>query len=97
MIKNIIIAKKLSREKAIRVEPYSKIKLTNKGLAEAKRIMHNHRVIEVFFRKILNYDMAKIHEEAHKLEHAFSEESMRRLDDFLKNPKRSPYGKSIPH
>lgn len=89
--------KKLASELLVDAKPYSKIKFTKKGLDEAKRIMHNHRVIEVFLKKVLKYDINKVHEEAHRLEHAFSEESIKRLDELVKNPKKSPFGKDIPH
>ncbi len=89
--------KKLIRKKYLRAEPYSNIYFTKKGLKEAKRIMHNHRVIEVFLKDILNCDLRKVHEEAHKLEHTFSEYTIKKLDKFLSNPMISPYGKPIPH
>jgi len=88
--------KKLAENGYIKFSPYSKIFFTSKGLKEAQRIMHNHRVIEVFLKKILEYNLSKIHEEAHRLEHAFSEESIKRLDKFLNHPTRSPYGHDIP-
>ena len=95
--------KKLSSKGYVEAKPYSNIFLTKKGFNEAKKVMHNHRVIEVFLKNVLKYEInkphkkSKIHEEAHKLEHAFSEESIKRLDSFLKDPKKSPYGKEIPH
>lgn len=87
--------KKLAKEGFLKVKPYSKIFFTKKGLREAKRITHNYRVIGVFLKDILKYDLNKIHKEAHKLEHAFSEESIRRLDKFLGDPKRCPHGEII--
>lgn len=89
--------KKMLDKGYIRFKPYSNIYFTKKGLNEAISIMHNHRVIEVFLKKVLRYDLSKVHAEAHKLEHAFSEESIKRLDLFLKNPKISPHGNIIPH
>ena len=88
---------KLVKKGFVKANPYSNISFTKKGLKESKRVMHNHRVIEVFLRDILKYDLSKVHEEAHRLEHAFSEESIKRLDKFLGNPKISPLGKLIPH
>jgi DtxR family Mn-dependent transcriptional regulator len=110
-IKSIDIAKKLEitkpsvtqminkfkEQELVKSKPYSRIKLTNKGLKEAKRIMHNHRVIEVFLKKVLKYEIKNVHDEANRLEHAFSEESIRRIDSLLSNPKKSPHGKEIPH
>ena len=89
--------KKLVKGRLVKADPYSDIFFTEKGLKEARRIMHNHRIIEVFLKNILKYDLRKVHEEAHRLEHAFSEESIRRLDKFLNHPKQSPAGKTIPH
>ncbi len=89
--------KKLVSQKYLKAKAYSRVHLTKKGLNKARRIMHNHRVIEVFLAKILNYDINKVHEEAHKLEHAFSEKAIKRLDKFHKNPKISPMGIKIPH
>lgn len=89
--------KKFVQEGYIKFTPYSKIFFTSKGLKEAQRVMHNHRVIEVFLKNILKYASSKVHEEAHRLEHAFSEESIKRLDKYLNNPKKSPQGKIIPH
>ena len=89
--------KKLISKKYLKAKPYSNIYFTKRGLKEAKRVMHNHRVIEVFLRNILGCDIRKIHEEAHQLEHTFSEYTIKKLDKFLDNPKVSPFGKPIPH
>lgn len=89
--------KKLTDQKYLKSKPYSKVFLTSKGFNEARKITHNHRVIEVFLKDVLNYDMTKVHVEAHRLEHAFSDESIKRLDDFLNNPNLSPFGRFIPH
>ncbi len=88
---------KLISKKYLKSKPYSNIYFTEKGLKEAKRIMHNHRVIEVFLKNILNCNLGRIHEEAHHLEHTFSEYTIKKLDKFLNNPKVSPMGKKIPH
>jgi DtxR family transcriptional regulator, Mn-dependent transcriptional regulator len=88
--------KNLCNEKLIVTEPYSKIQFTKKGFKEARRMMYIHRVIEVFLKKVLKYDIDKVHEEAHRLEHAFSQKSIDRLDEFLNKPKKSPHGRIIP-
>ena len=109
-IKSIRVAKDLSISRAsvsamirrliskryLMAKPYSKIHFTKKGFQEAKRIMHDHRVIEVFLKDVLKYNLKDVHEEAHRLEHAFSEESIKRLDNFLNHPKKSPFGREIP-
>jgi len=87
--------KKLAKQGFLKVKPYSNIFFTKKGLKEAKRITHNFRVIGVFLKEVLKYDIDDIDEEAHRLEHAFSEKSIRRLDKFLGDPKRCPHGEVI--
>ncbi|MBN1502151.1 metal-dependent transcriptional regulator [Candidatus Woesearchaeota archaeon] len=88
--------KKLAKLGYINTSPYSNIFLTTKGLRKAKRLSHDYRVIGVFLNKILKYnDLEKVDEEAHRLEHAFSKESIKRLDTFLNNPKKCPHGKII--
>lgn len=87
--------KKLQAEGLLVKRQYASLKLTPKGESLARRLTAKHRIIEVFLKKILAYKK-DIHEEAHKLEHAFSDKSVRRLKKFLKNPKICPHGKKIP-
>ncbi len=88
--------KKLATEQYIRWERYKKIHFTKKGLHFAQKVMYVHRVIEVFLVDILNVPLEFVHEEAHRLEHAFSYETVKRLDRFLQNPSTSPSKKEIP-
>lgn len=87
--------KKLTNLNYLKSEPYSKIFFTKKGLTYAKKLIHNHRIIEVFLRNILELDVADIHKEAHILEHAFSDKVIKKLNLFLNNPQMSPYRKKI--
>lgn len=91
------MVKKLAKEGYVIADRYAKIFLTELGKKEARKVMHKHRVIEVFLTDVLGHDIKKVHEEAHKLEHAFSDESIEKLDNLLNNPKLSPMGKRIPH
>lgn len=89
--------KKLAEDKLIESNPYSNICLTSIGYKKAKKSVYNYRVIEVFLKKILDYQNndVKLRHEAHKLEHAFSDKSIKKLDNFLKNPKKCPHGNKI--
>lgn len=88
--------KKLSKVSLVRLNPYSQVFLTSRGLKIAKKITHDYRVIGVFLRDILGYrSLKKLSQEAHELEHAFSQASIKRLDKFLDNPKKCPHGKII--
>jgi len=88
--------RKLARQKYIRIQPYSKVSLTSRGLKEAKKLTFKHRIMEVFLRDILNVSKKDIHNEAHKLEHCVSDEVIKKIAKFLNNPKHNPSGKKIP-
>jgi DtxR family transcriptional regulator, Mn-dependent transcriptional regulator len=87
--------RKLANKRYIAMKPYSNIFLTNKGMEEAKRITRNHRVIEVFLTKIIGCHIDMMTDEAHKLEHAFSQATIDKLNSILNSPKRCPHGKKI--
>lgn len=87
--------KRLKAEGLVDYEPYSKVFLTQDGKKRAKLITHNYRVIGVFLTKILDYHADEIEQEAHLLEHAFSQDSIHRLEAYLGNPELCPHGSSI--
>ena len=88
--------RKLTADKLINSELYGKITLTKKGFSHAKDITRKHRIIEVFLTEILKIKLEKVHEEAHRLEHAFSDESIESICKMIKNTKNCPHGKKIP-
>ena len=90
-----IMLRKLKKSGLVRTTPYSRLHFTGRGMEEAKRIIFKHRVVEVFLQKVLGYGPEDAHSEAHRLEHVFSDESIRRLNSFLDNPERCPHGNII--
>jgi DtxR family Mn-dependent transcriptional regulator len=88
--------KKLKRDKLIKMAPYSEIILTAKGLKEAKKITFKHRITETFLKETLGFENNRVHREAHKIEHALSDEVAQSLATLLKNPKFCPCGHPIP-
>ena len=88
--------RKLTDEDLINSELYGKVKLTNKGKKIAIEMTRKHRIIEVFLKEILKIKGKKIHEEAHLLEHAFSDESIEALSNLIDNKISCPHGKKIP-
>ena len=88
--------KSLDKEGMIKYKKYSKINFTKKGLDKASNLTARHRIIETFLKKMLGMNSEKIHDEAHRLEHAFSDESISKLRKLLGNPKTDPHGKPIP-
>lgn len=75
--------------------PYTGVSLTKKGREEAIKLTYKHRLIEVFLNQVLKMPISKVHAEAHKLEHACSDEVIKRLADFLNNPTTDPHGTEI--
>ena len=90
------MVKELSREGLISHKRYSSLNFTPKGRKIAKKLTSKHRLIELFLKKILRIQSKRIHEEAHRLEHAFSDDSINRIKKLLGNPKKDPHGKPIP-
>lgn len=88
--------KKMNDESLVKMKPYSSFSLTAKGLREAEKLTYKHRVIEVFLVNSLKLKRSSVHREAHQLEHALSDEVIKKLDDFLGNPEVCPDGKTIP-
>lgn len=78
-------------------KPYSTVSLTPQGKALGKKMTYKHRLIEVFLHQTLKLPKDKIHQEAERLEHAFSDEAIKHLDSFLKHPTHDPHGSPITH
>lgn len=76
--------RKLASENLVKIQPYSKIFLTQKGKKEAEKISDKHFIIKKFMEKFLEHDEEKAIEEAHKLEHALSEESVKIISKIIK-------------
>ncbi len=87
---------KLKQVGMLNYEKYSKLSLTKKGRELAERLTFKHRVIEAFLTKLLKRDKKKVHSEAHKLEHAFSDESIKRIYAIIGKPTIGAHGEHIP-
>ncbi|MDO8667707.1 MAG: metal-dependent transcriptional regulator [bacterium] len=87
--------KKLKQLRLIEHASYKKIRLTPKGKRESILVTKKHRIIESFLFEILHLNPTLIHKEAHKLEHAFSDKAIAKINVLLKKPKFCPHGKPI--
>ena len=85
----------MSRDNLTEHSKYGGVALTKNGAKIAQRLMFKHRLIEVFLHDMLKRPLAEVHDEAHKLEHAFSEESIQALNKLLGEPKIDPHGSPI--
>ena len=77
-------------------ERYRGASLTQRGCAEALRLVRRHRLIETFLFEHLGYPWHGVHGEAEHLEHAISDELAERLAKLLGHPRHNPYGHPIP-
>ncbi|MBU1136225.1 MAG: metal-dependent transcriptional regulator [Nanoarchaeota archaeon] len=75
--------RKLNSKNLIKIQPYSKIFLTRQGRKKAENQYTKHRVITKFMKKFLNHDEDMAIKESHKLEHAFSEDSIQILKEII--------------
>lgn len=90
------MVKKLSDRKLIRYTPYRGVFLTPAGRRLALQMIRRHRLWEMFLVRFLGYGWDEIHNEADRLEHAASEETIHRLEKMLGFPKTDPHGDPIP-
>ena len=90
------MVQELNKEGLVDYRKYSKLKFTPKGRKIARKLTSKHRLIEIFLKNILKIESKNVHQEAHRLEHAFSDESINKLKKLLGNPKKDPHGKPIP-
>lgn len=81
--------KKLSDEGFIKYKSYGVVELTNKGLNKAKNILEKYRIIRKFLSNMLKVNENKVHDEACNLEHAFSDESVLKLEKLIKSARKS--------
>jgi len=72
------------------------LSLTPKGWGAACRIVRNHRLWELYLTNEARYAPDHVHDDAEKIEHVLGEETVRRIERILSNPRKDPHGKLIP-
>ena len=88
--------KRMVRDGLIKLDAHKTITLTPKGQAIAEHLQRRHRVVERWLTDVLGLDWAKSDAEAHRLEHAMSDEVFDRLNEHLGRPATCPHGNPIP-
>ncbi|MCL2786162.1 MAG: metal-dependent transcriptional regulator [Methanomassiliicoccaceae archaeon] len=71
--------KVLAEDGLIEYRKYKGVSLTEKGLAQAKRLRDKHQIAERFLMDVLDKDQGSAHEEACKMEHVLSDESAKKM------------------
>jgi len=88
--------RRLEKVGYVTINRRKEIHLTAEGKKIAERIVRRHFLTERFLTDLLGLDWVKAHQEAHRLEHAISQEVEERLAKLLKNPLTCPHGNPIP-
>ena len=88
--------KTLTESGLVIYEPYAGVKLTSAGYKLAVHVLRRHRLIELFLVRFMKMDWSEVHQEAEVLEHAISDQFLRRMDEMLGRPSVDPHGDPIP-
>ena len=71
-------------------------RLTPAGVAEARRVIRRHRLVELFLTRVLGLDWSEVDAEAEALEHAISPRLEQAIAAHLGEPLEDPHGHPIP-
>jgi DtxR family Mn-dependent transcriptional regulator len=88
--------KRLAEAQWIDYEPGRGARLTERGVAEARRVIRRHRLVELLLTRVLGLDWSEVDAEAEALEHAVSPRVEQALAAFLGEPLEDPHGHPIP-
>jgi DtxR family Mn-dependent transcriptional regulator len=88
--------KRLAEAGWITYEPGRGAQLSQKGIAEARRVIRRHRLVELFLTRVLGLDWSEVDAEAEALEHAISPRLEQALAAHLGEPVEDPHGHLIP-
>jgi DtxR family Mn-dependent transcriptional regulator len=88
--------RRLAKDGYVTINRRKEIHLTSDGKKVAENIVRRHFLTERFLTDMLGLDWVKAHQEAHRLEHAISQEVEERLTKLLRHPTTCPHGNPIP-
>jgi DtxR family Mn-dependent transcriptional regulator len=88
--------KRLADAGWIEYKPGRGARLTPMGVAEARRVIRRHRLVELFLTRVLGLDWSEVDAEAEALEHAISPRLEQALAAHLGEPLEDPHGHLIP-
>ncbi|MBI2808965.1 MAG: metal-dependent transcriptional regulator [Planctomycetes bacterium] len=88
--------KRLEAAGLIRYDVGSGATLTEEGVAQARRVIRRHRLVELFLTRVLGLDWSEVDAEADALEHAISPRLEQAIAAHLGEPVEDPHGHPIP-
>jgi DtxR family Mn-dependent transcriptional regulator len=88
---------RLVREGLLAVDGETRqLNLTDAGRTAAERTFRRHALSEWLLTEVIGLGWAEADEEAHHLQHAFSDRVTDKIDELLGNPPTCPHGNPIP-
>ena len=88
---------RLVREELLLVDPDTRqLRLTERGRTAAERTFRRHALSEWLLTEVVGLGWAEADEEAHHLQHAFSDRVTDKIDELLGHPPTCPHGNPIP-
>ena len=72
----------------ITVGPGTAVRLTEKGQKTAECVLKKHKILECFFTEMLGMDQDTASQQACRMEHEPSDETISRLNQYLSRPRR---------
>lgn len=88
---------RLVREGLVGVDDHTRqLNLTDAGRTAAERTFRRHALAEWLLTEVVGLGWAEADEEAHHLQHAFSDRVTDRVDELLGRPATCPHGNPIP-
>jgi DtxR family transcriptional regulator, Mn-dependent transcriptional regulator len=88
--------KRLGEAGLVHYEPGCGAQLTKQGVAQARRVIRKHRLLELFLTRVLGLDWSEVDAEADALEHAISPRLEQAIAAHLGEPLEDPHGHLIP-
>lgn len=88
--------KRLVDARLITYETRRGAQLTESGIAQARRVIRRHRLVELFLTRVLGLDWSEVDAEAERLEHAISPRLEEAIATHLGEPLEDPHGHPIP-
>ena len=88
--------RRMAKEGLLEMTSGKEVRLTDRGSVLAEGMVRRHRLAERMVVDLLGLELHMAHIEAHRLEHAISQELEAKITERLGNPTTCPFGGPIP-
>ena len=89
------VLQNLAGKKLLHHRRYYGVELTKNGIVEAKKLLRKHRILEILLAKVLKYDAQSACDEASKLDHHASRDTINAICRTYGHPETCPCEKVI--